>query len=213
MTNQSYFKPFSRNEDRLLANPRTRYSERGFTLLEMLVGVVISSLVLAALASTFMSQSRTYRAQEHISEMQQGIRATLYMMTQEIRMAGYNPTGATFDGITYDTSQLRVKADLNGDGDVLDSNEDIIYSYDGGSLRIDRNANGTTEILAENILSFSFSYLDSNGNATTTSANIRQMQISIIARTSEIDADRESDSGYWTLVMRSVITPRNLAYA
>ena len=175
----------------------------GFTLIELMASMAISGIVLGAITATFISQSRSYDAQEQINEMQQGARAAMDMITREVRMAGYNTNGTwTFDGITYDTSQIRVQANLDGDGDTGDANEDIIYAYDATDDEIERTTGGTTEVLVENINAFTFQYLDGSGTATTTSANIRQLQITITAITSSPDPSYTINGGFRTYTLR-----------
>ncbi len=186
--------------------------EQGFTLAELLVATLISGVILGAIATTFVAQSKIYDAQEQVTEMVQSARAAMDMMSREIRLAGYDPTGANFTGITYNTSQLEVRTDLDGDGDTSDSNEDITYTYDSSNLQIYRNTGGGAQPLAENIQSFTFAYLDSTGTATTTSANVRQVQITITARTDKADPDYSANSGYRTYTLTSYITPKNLAF-
>ena len=169
--------------------------------------MTIGLIILAALSSTFLIQRKTYDVQEQIVEMVQTARAALDMMTTEIRMAGYDPTGAGFDGITYSSSQLQIRADLDGNGGTGDSNENIIYTYDATDLQIDRNTGGGDQPFAENIQSFIFEYLDSAGNPTTTTADIRQIKITITVRASKPDSDY---GGYRTHTLTSFITPRNL---
>ena len=145
--------------------------------------------------------------------MQQSARASMDMITREVRMAGYNTNDAyNFDGIEYNASQLRIRANLNGDSDVDDANEYIYYEYDAANDRVDRTTGGTTEPLVDFIDNFTFSFLDEDGNATTTSANVRQIQISITARTSKPDPSYAPNGGFRTYTLTSLVTPRNLAY-
>ena len=196
--------------------------ESGFTLIELLIAMTIGLIILGALSSTFIIQRKTYAIQEQTVEMVQTGRAAMDMMSREIRMAGYDPKGtmqrsdptkADFVGIPYDTSQLQVVADLNDDGETDgsttndDKNEDITYYYDAANLQIDRDTGGGGQPFAENIQSFTFTYLDTAGSATTTTADIRQIQITITARTTKPAPD---SSGYRTYTLTSFITPRNL---
>ncbi|MBU4463389.1 MAG: prepilin-type N-terminal cleavage/methylation domain-containing protein [Proteobacteria bacterium] len=197
-------------------SPKNR--ESGFTLVELLIAMTIGLIILAALSSTFLIQRKTYDIQEQIVEMVQTARAAMDMMTREIRMAGYDPTGAGFDGITYDADQLEIKADMyqtnntgNPDGDTDDSNEHIKYTMDSDyPFEIRRNTGGGRQEFALNIQSFTFDYLDSAGSTTTTTADIRQIKITIKARTSKADSDYSANSGYRTHTLTSLITPRNL---
>lgn len=192
---------------------RSLNTEHGFSLIELITALGISGIVLAAVTATFISQSRSYDAQEQINGMQQAARAAMDIITREVRMAGYNTNGGlTFDGIIYDTTQIRVQANLDGDADTGDADEDIIYAYDTVDDVIERTTGGNTETLVEDIDVFTFQYLDESGTATTTSANIRQIQITITARTAKSDPNYTSNGGYRTFTLTSLITPRNLAY-
>jgi hypothetical protein len=131
-------------------------------------------------------------------------------------MAGYDPTGAVFDGIPYSATQLEILADLNGDGETDgtasndDANEEIIYTYDSTNKQIDRNTGGGAQPFAENIQSFTFQYYDIGGIATTTAAAIRQIEITVTARTGQPDPDYSANGGYRTFTLRSYVTPPNL---
>lgn len=182
----------------------------GYTLIELLVSMGIGLLLLGALTSTFISESKYFALQEQLNEMQQNARAATDVIMREVKVAGYHPTAAT-DGIPYSASQLQVLADFDGDGNNLDANEDITYSFDAANFRILRNA-GSSQVLAENIQDFTFSYLDASGNSTTTTANIRQIQVSITARTSKADPTYATNGGYRTYQLTALITPPNLAY-
>ncbi len=194
-----------------MTNPRRR-REGGFTLINLLVSMGISGIALSAVTTTFVSQSQSYDAQEQIVEMQQNARAAMDIMTREIRMAGYSPTGASLVGVHYHSDKIHIRADITGDGDINDPNEDIKYSYDSANLSIERDAEAGIQPIADNIQAFTMAYFDINGNATTNSAVIRQIQITITARTAERDRNYPFNGGYQTYSLTSMVTPRNLAY-
>ncbi|HET9880453.1 MAG TPA: prepilin-type N-terminal cleavage/methylation domain-containing protein [Candidatus Binatia bacterium] len=187
----------------------------GFTLVELMVSMGIGMVILAAVTTTFMSQTRIYNAQEQINEMQQNARGALDILSRELKMAGYKPNGGGFNGVTYSTTQLRVQADLNSDGAISTSstaNEQITYAFDNANEQITRAVgSGSAQILAEHISAFTFNYLDSAGAATTVSANIRQVSITITAKTAKPDPNFTSNGGYRTYTMSATITPGNLA--
>ena len=191
-------------------------NDSGFTLIELLIAIAIASLLIGALSNAFLSQHKTFDAQEQVTEMIQDARATMDVISREAKMAGYNPTGAVIVGVPYSATQLQIRADLNGDGETDgtasndDTNEEIIYTYDGTNKRINRDTGGGAQPLAENIQSFTFQYYDADGNTTTTAADIRQIELTITARTSEPDPNYEQNSGYRTYTLSSYITPRNL---
>jgi type IV pilus assembly protein PilW len=201
-------------------------NERGFTIIELVVGLAIGLILLGVAVKIFLVQQRSYSVQEQLSEMQQNIRAAMDMIVRETKMAGYNPTGATFDGIEYDATktQLRILADLNGDGTTTaTTNEDITYKYyddtdDDYPLQIKRKSgSGYFQPLAENIHAFAIEYYDANGDTTIISTDIRQVEIKITGRTDKTDPDLDRVDGplafgyrYGTLTTH--VTPENLDF-
>jgi len=64
-------------------------NERGMTLIEVLVGVAIASLVLAACYGSYVVVTGYYHTQTDLSNVRQTIRQTLGMITRDIQMAGF----------------------------------------------------------------------------------------------------------------------------
>lgn len=189
--------------------------ENGFTLIELLIATALALVIIGALSSAFISQRKTYAVQEQVSEMIQGARAAMDMISREVKMAGYDPTEAGIGGIPYSATQLETRADFNGDGDTSDANEKIIYTFDTANKQIDRNTGGGNQPFAENIASFSFEYYDAQGNTTTATQDIRMIRITIQARTAKEDPDYThpvNSDGYRTFEVSSFITPSNLNF-
>lgn len=194
----------------------------GFTLVELLISLALSLIVLTSVSNAFISQRKTYDAQEQMTELIQGTRGVMEIITREIKLAGFDPTGNAFDdsagpyAIPYSTTQLEVRADLDGDGTASssDTNELIIYTHDGSNMELERNAGQAfsyARLLAENIQTFTFDYLDKDGNATTTAADIRMIEITITGRTAKPDSNYGQNSGYRTYTLTSKVSPPNLA--
>ena len=183
----------------------------GFSLIELLAGILISAIILAGLYGVFFSQQKAFSAQEQVAEMNQNIRAALDLMTREIRLAGYKTSTSTFNGIAAATSDsIRILADLNQDGDTADENEDISYTYNAGDLQISRNGVSLPAVpVADNITAFSLQYTLKNGTVTSAPANlaeIRKVTVSITARTT-----RPDQGTYRNITLSSDIALRNLA--
>jgi len=162
--------------------------QHGFTLVELLVAMAMAVIVMAALYSTFKSQQDSYVNQEVVAEMQQNLRAALYMMARDIRIAGYDPTeladagivsagphsiNFTFDindGIDNDADGTVDEIDepIINDGDVNDANENITYSLDttdADNPRLVRNAGGGDQPVADYIDAVGFAYaFDNDGD-------------------------------------------------
>jgi type IV pilus assembly protein PilW len=174
---------------------------QGFTLVELLVAMAVSLLAMGAIYSTFLSQFKSYQVQEEIAAMQQNIRAAMYHMQRDIRMAGYDPTGDAGAAIEIaNVAELQFKIDENGDGNFTgtsppnDPNEQIRYALtndangdgiaDGSPCNLGREIwSGGLQPVAENIDALNFVYLDAAGNPTATLADIRSVEITIVART------------------------------
>jgi type IV pilus assembly protein PilW len=195
----------------------------GFTLVELLIALALGLVVLTSVSNAFISQRKTYDAQEQMTELIQGTRAVMEIITREVKLAGFDPqkgiSGHTnVVGIPYSATQLELRADLDGDGtaSASDSNELIIYTHDGTNLELDRNAGQAwsgARLLAENIQAFTFTYWKSDGTevlATADEADIRQIKITITARTAKPDPGYGLNSGYRTYTLTSTLTPPNL---
>lgn len=169
-------------------------NRNGFTLMELLIAMVITTIVSAGIFSAYRSQQNAQLAQKQIVEMQQNLRAALYIMTSEIRMAGYDPDGtngagitkagdgsntANFSSMTFNTGNpfgFTFVADDDGDDNDNDGTTDesgelktIEFGLYDGSDDDDRDLGrkvGTQTVrpLAENIATLNFTYFDSNGN-------------------------------------------------
>ena len=185
-------------------------NKHGFTLIEVMITIVVFSVIITAVYAAHTSQQNTYQVQDKVVEMQQNIRAAMYLTTSDIRMAGYDPLGTTGAGITVALpGRLQLTADLDDNGALGDPEEliDIGFSdavnkdADGDGIpdsdsdgdgvpdaisvgrRIDNSAGGYQPI-AENIQAVEFLYFDSAGAVTAVLGDIRSVQITILARAS-----------------------------
>jgi hypothetical protein len=185
--------------------------ERGAgTIAEVLASIVVSAMAMAALYQITLMQDRVYSVQNQLAEMEQIAEAAKTMMMRELDMAGYKPVPAVvFNGITLDSTQLRIRADLNGNGTTTDAREDINYRLDALNRRLIRTTDGKQNIFP-NIQAFTIEYLKADGTAATTSAEIRQVNVTLVARTERRDPDYHQNNGYRTLRLDYAVTPRNL---
>lgn len=205
-------------------------TEGGFTLIEMLITLVISSILMAGIYSAFKTQQDSYVAQDQVVEAQQNIRAGLFVLTREIRMAGFDPTSHAGAGITSATrsrlvftrdDNLNESIDANetiglGFSAVIDSNSDGVV--DGGgvaSLGMKVGA-GPFEPVTDNIQAVEFSYRLSDGTqtfapTTTQLFDIQSVQISILARADRPDRNF-TDRHTYTLDSGTIWGPFNDHY-
>ena len=94
---------------------------KGVTLIELLIALVISSILIAALYRTFIGQQKTYIVQGQVVDMQQNVRVAINKMMREIRMAGFGSVGDVLSQI----------GGVNGFTDVITPNDDSITIVGG----------------------------------------------------------------------------------
>jgi type IV pilus assembly protein PilW len=190
--------------------------QAGFSLTELLISIAVASILLAAISTYFAYQNRSYAAQNQLTEMNENTRAALDLLEREIRLAGYNPTRATFNGIPYNASSatLDLYQDLDGDGAITGTNEHITYTYNSTQKILYRNANdgNGAQPLLDNLNAFQFSYLNGAGSVTTTSTEIRSVGIVLTMQASQPDRSWMQNNGYRTLTLNSSINAKNLTY-
>jgi type II secretory pathway component PulJ len=134
---------------------KQRDVEAGFTLIDLLVGLGLASVVFALIVSFFFNLSRSSTAQNAAAAAQQTARAGVDFMAQELRLAGLDPlneAGAGIEQIAADGSLIRFTADRCNlpigssdsctnpvpDGDVEGKNERVSFSYDPASRTLRR---------------------------------------------------------------------------
>jgi len=181
--------------------------QAGFSLTELLIVMAVSVILLAGMASFFSSQARTTTMQVLTVDTVHRARTALASMTKEIRMAGYRSSGTAFTGISQATAgSIRILADLNQDGSISGSDEDVTYTFNGDNKSISRNGS----VLAEHIESLTLTYTMNDGSTTQMPADlsgIRKVRMTLIVRSSAIDP---LTADYKRLELTSDITPRNM---
>lgn len=118
-------------------------NNKGFTLVEAMIALSMAGIMVAAIYSAFTTQRKSYTMQELVAEMQQNLRVAQNMLTNSIRMAGYDPTGNANAGFvtadisrfnyTVDTTDNALGTGTDGDGDVADLNENIALGFSAGN--------------------------------------------------------------------------------
>lgn len=194
-------------------------SSQGVTIIELLVGMAVSLLALTAIYSTFQAQHKSYLMQQEVAAMQQNLRAAMFYMQREIRMAGCDPLGTAGAGIiAASDSSINFSEDVRGDnvgdppdGNLNDPNENITYSLSGGNLV--RNTGGGNWIAAENIDALNFVYLDANGSETAVLADIRSVEITIVARINRPLRDSPNNRDYFNQRNTQILSAQGDRYS
>ena len=177
----------------------------GFTLVELMVVLILSAIITAAIYGTFPAHQKVSMEQDRVALMQQQLRGAMSLMAKEIRMAGYNPQGAasacTPGFVTIDSSNINFTLDKEQDGDCDDNKENITYklaTVNGKPcIRRKSSAGGTFQTIAENIEVLNFVYRDENGTQTANPADVRSVEITLIARTEDEDPKYQDNNTYY----------------
>ncbi len=184
-------------------------NQKGFSLVEIIIAMAVTTIMLAGLANFFVSQAKTTSMQVMTIDTIASARTTLATMTREIRMAGFRPSKAVAAGVAQaNATSIRVTMDLNQDNTVSGGDEDVTYSFvnNDGNKMITRNG-----VLMSNVDNVSFTYTLSDGSTTQTPADltaIRRITLVLTVRSNTIDPLTQT---YRLVELNSDITPRNLA--
>ncbi len=172
--------------------------QNGFTLVELLVAMAISSIIMGAILVTYQTQAKTHMTQQETVDMHQNARAAMDLMVREIRTAGLDPSRNAGAGIVAATSTyLHFTRDFDGgQSDGIDNDQDgstdendewydgiigapgsneeieyqVLYNATLKKMVLGRQANlaGGFAPVAANIEVLNFVYLDSDGNVIGT---------------------------------------------
>ena len=177
---------------------RKKINERGFSLVELLIAVVVM-LMLMGIVSTLLQRSLSVRARERQrTDALTSAQAALNVLSREIANAGFglstpgDPRLASNGIIAADSnsSQLHIRSNFNNVGPhaaptgatvlaTLDPGEDITFFLDPATnsiVRYDPNDTPTTSVVVNKISSVTFQYFDyvgvsSSGTLVTTPTN------------------------------------------
>lgn len=170
---------------------------QGFTLVEILVALAISSIVISGVIYSYSGQKKSELSQTQLVEMQQSIRAAMYVMAADIRMAGYDPHRTFSAGVSQAGNGsvgnpftfTFVENDTDTDHGTLSTVSYELYDASSdGDNDIGRQKDGLKQAIAENIQSLTFSYLDGDGSVLSTPVDISAIRAVRIDITAGLDA-------------------------
>ena len=206
-------------------------------MIELLVATVVSLLALGAIYSTFLNQQKSYVVQQETAAMHQNIRAAMFYLQREIRMAGCDPLGSASAGIiAANATSINFTEDVIGntpgsdsDGATDDPDENITYALDANNNLVRTDpvnppvvppAPPVPQILAQNIDAIDFVYLDGasppnvlNPGGISVPAGslnqIRSVEITIVARTGRNTLASKNNNAYFNQRGMQILAPQN----
>jgi type IV pilus assembly protein PilW len=186
-----------------MAPSRPLLARAGFTLPELLVAIAVIGVVMAGLVSLLVSGQQSVSEGSNLADAQQSARIAVNRMMQEIRGAGYNPSGdpLLFSAITAQSATgFTIQNDWNGNG-VIETNvtttvsgvgrgEQVTYFVVGNTLRRRESnidpapCNGATDLtcVIAPTEQVTLQYLDATDAVTTVAANIRTIVVTLQVR-------------------------------
>lgn len=189
------------------------HDKHGFTLVEMMISIVVFSIAIAAIYSTYQNQQNVYVTQEQVAEAQQNLRAAMFFTDRDIKMAGYDPSEMTEASILIaNIAELQFESDENGDAVIQSSERKRFALTNDGSgspslipdpardgianalpCRLGKDEGGGLQRVAENIEALEFFYhlsddapapRDRTSVATQADRDeIRSIDVSLLVRT------------------------------
>jgi prepilin-type N-terminal cleavage/methylation domain-containing protein len=113
-----------------------RLNQKGITLIELLVALVILGLVVAGIYRVFVAQSKAYTVQDQVVEVQQNVRSAMELLLRDLRMAGFDddntPLINVLSPIIPGDHSITVSYEYNG------AIRTVVYTVDGSS-KLKRN--------------------------------------------------------------------------
>ncbi|MCK5877586.1 MAG: PilW family protein [Candidatus Marithrix sp.] len=112
----------------------------GFSIVEIMVSLVISTILLAGVISIFNMSKRTYTLQNSLSDLQSNARFVMNELTDELRVVGYSGCKVVNTYPTpflNDTALLGLSLSVNDD-DIINTDSDAYPPSDRLVFRIDK---------------------------------------------------------------------------
>ena len=109
----------------------------GFTLIEVMISIAISTVLVAALYTLFTAQSRQFIFQDMQMEMHQNLRFGADMLTRSIRLAGYGSGGYVTGVMGASSSDDELPVIMSWDSDGSNETDAITVVYMDPGLVVD----------------------------------------------------------------------------
>lgn len=182
------------------------HEERGLTLIELMIVLVLSMLLMAAVYVTYQVQRKTSDVQQEVSALQQDVRAVLDILARDVRQAGCDPQLTGVPGLVPTEcggSRISFTMDLDDDGNITDPDEQVKYTYAGNTLTRTSNTVGPALAvpMSSKVTAFGLKYLDASGTVipptggggafllSTEAASVRSVEIAITMQSNKKDPD------------------------
>jgi prepilin-type N-terminal cleavage/methylation domain-containing protein len=171
------------------------HNEKGFSLVELLIGLMLLGVVLTAVYNLFISTNKSQIAQDLDVEMQQNARSAADFVVREMR----NISSISCINIPSTDSPCPTAGDQINFTSMTDANTRIFaWSSSDFILRFSNTATPSRDPLADNVTTFTLNGFDVNNASTTTRASVNRIDITITTKTSQVDPNT-NDYRYYSI--------------
>ena len=144
----------------------------GVTLVEILIGIVISVIIMGAMYASYSAINNSYSQVTDKAKASQTGRNVLGMMMRELRQAGFK---VFEDNITNDDEPINITKDRGGvDADVASDCDHVRIVY--GDATLDANGDEVYERYRVTYFCLASELLDPDGNNEATNAIFKQKE-------------------------------------
>lgn len=162
--------------------------EKGLTLVEMIVTMLIVSIMGLALVGFLRSQNQTVTRQNDGVMTTQNARAAVDMLARELRNASYDPrasglaalTGMEVDSVAW-TADLDEDQAVTSSDPIADTYEEVAYWHDADANTLVRWAmpsqGGTATPVSDGVDSLRLTYLDRAGAVAADSSLVELVRV------------------------------------
>ena len=205
-------------------------SQKGMTLVELLISITLGLIITAALLSLFINSRQSYRVNENMSRLQENARFAMSFLSRDLRMADYRTciTGDRLDNAVAgqndtglngsDTVTILWQSNACGAASAIVTTIYSIQTGPSGSPALFRSIDGVSQELVEGIENLQILYGEDTDNDNVpnyyvNAASITDMKqaisvkFTLIART--LETNIATDGGRITRDFTSAITLRN----
>ena len=209
---------------------RARHHQQGLSLIELMIAIMLSIFITAALITLFVNSKQNYRMNENMSRLQENARFAMSFIARDLRMADYRTcvtsnrrgnaiSGSNNSGLNNsDTVQIIWQTNECGTPPAISITEYSIANGSSGAPALYRSVDGVNTELVEGIENLQVLYGEDTDNddvpnyyvdagSITDMAQTISVRLTLVART--LETNLTADGGRITRNFTSTVTLRN----
>lgn len=154
--------------------PFSKYDQKGFTLVELLVVMGAAGILMAVVMTTFNVLNKNLSGENVRVAMQQGLRSAVNVIAFDIKQASLDPfRSGDFRIMKAKSDDLEFSSDINVNG-KFEADERFRYYFNPQDKTLCFQNNGTPQPMLSNIDTFKLTFFDSNGTILNSGTGLVQ---------------------------------------